>query len=118
MERYTPLQVARLLSNFHVINGVLFGKAVEGSDTYLISVESVPRKHASNPVNGKERARKKEELLCMMLDLEEGLKKVHPTVRRVLLDHFVYETHVLERERRGYLASCLRKLANVINNDR
>lgn len=116
MERYTSVQIARLLSHFHIINGMLFGKSQSIDDTYPIQTEDIPRKHASSVASGKDRAQKKEELLCMMLDLENGLKVVDKDVRRVLLNHFVYETEIISRERRGYLRSCLRRLTSIMNN--
>lgn len=117
MERYTVSQIARLLSHYCMINGVLFGKSINIQETYSAQSEEFPRKHASNVANGKERARKKEELLCMMLDLEQGLQKISQRTRGDLLNHYVYETHIIPRERRGYLRSCLRRLAKAMNND-
>lgn len=113
---YTQLQVARLLMNYHSICGVLYGKSQSLVDTYPIESETIPRKHASSVIDGKERARKKEELLCMMIDLDDGLSECDPTVRKVLTEHFLTEKNVLPQERRHYLRSCIRRLTVHLNN--
>lgn len=115
---YTQLQVARLLTHYHIVRGMLYGKSQSIQETYPIETEEIPRRHAASVIDGKERARKKEELLCMLIDLETGLQRCDETVRKVLVEHFITETNVLPQERRHYIRSCVRRLTVTINNGR
>lgn len=115
---YTQLQVARLLANYHAICGVLYGKSQSMTDIYPVETEDIPRKHADSVIDGKERARKKEELLCMIIDLDTGLDRCDSTVRKVIIEHFITEENVLTSKSRHYLRSCIRRLTNTINHGR
>lgn len=116
---YTTKLVAKLLYNYHTIHGMLYGKSQSIQDVYTEQTEASSygaKRHASSVMDGKERARQKEELLCMMIDLESGLKLCSDNVRDALIGHFITEDNLIKKTNRGYLFYCIRSLTRAMNN--
>lgn len=94
METYTPALVERLLRNYIDIRASFEGRSQRIHDSSLAIKRPtayaeqplgsggrpfpfMERHHASTPMDGKKRARSMEDLHCSVIDIEEGLAKLH-----------------------------------------
>lgn len=84
--------------------------------------------HAQSKPKGKEKARAREELLIMLVEVDQGLSQMTCDERRDLIEYYVNETKTMEelcKERRQnsaavgmHLKRLVTKLTEVMNNDR
>lgn len=111
--------MSKLLFNYHAIQGMLYGKSPSLHDVYVEQNETPSygtKRHATSVISGKERARQKEELFCMMIDLDDGLERCSETVREALRGHYITEQKLIAKEERGKLFFCIRQLTRHMNN--
>lgn len=117
MSAYTTGLVERLLRNFLDIRYALEGNAQQLHDTTLVRnpqnastrerplgmAHNDPRgwpfreaRHAREPMNGKAKARAKEELHCAVIDIEAAFPLLSQDDQELLLKYHILQTHTLD----------------------
>lgn len=110
---YTPGMVRNLLTQYLALKEFLWEGTANHSPTVQYvrksTLKSMPlgatntnpfpfqeKQHASSKLDGKRRARAREELLVMLIDLEQGLEKVSAHDKEILVNYFILDRVTLE----------------------
>lgn len=112
-DSYTPIMVRNLLTQYLTLREFLWEGTANNSpivqyvrkstlkDLPLGASNTNPfpfqeKNHATSRVDGKRKARAREELLVMVMDLEEGLNKMSDHDKALLINYFVLDRVTLE----------------------
>ena len=110
---YTSVMVRNLLTQYLTLREFLWeGTATQSPITQYVrksTLKDLPlgatntnpfpfqeKNHASSRLDGKRRARAREELLVMVVDLEEGLKELSQHDQAILTNYFILDRLTLE----------------------
>lgn len=109
---YTTKQVVRMLTNYWQLWALFEGK----SSPYDTGTQYVGDSASSPPRDGKGSARRREEVLCALLDLEDAINSLPPRARLEVIAHYIKdEKDVTNETERKYLYRTAQKIARIMN---
>ena len=110
---YTTKQVMKLLVNYWELWSLLEPKsnATDRGIHFLVGYSS------KQPRDGKSSARRREEILCSLLDLEEGIERMPVRMREAVVEHYIKDTKDIDSEtERRYMYRAAQRLAKIMND--
>ena len=110
---YTTKQVLKLLLNYWELWSLLEPKSnpTDRGTHFLVGFSS------RQPRDGKTSARRREEILCSLLDIEDGIERMPVRMREAIVDYYIKDTKDIESEtERRYMHRAVVRLTKIMND--